>query len=136
MATTTELVLQRVQAVLLGATAAGSRVERGRVDPFSVDELPALNVRRGPTSSQAWAEGKDHVTLSFDVDIEVRGSDWETESDAMHQVIDGLLTRDADLAGAVKGLRCTATAPDAEKGDDVSGRLTVTYECQFIQRRG
>lgn len=136
MHSTPELVLQRVQAVLLGATAAGARVERGRVDPFGVDELPALNVRRGQTSHEPWTQDLDRVTLSFDVDVEVRGADWETEADALHLSVDNLLTNDLTLAGLVRGLRCTATSPDAEKGDDVAGRLTATYQCQLIQRRG
>lgn len=134
--TTTEDVLQRVRAVLLGVTPAGARVERGRVDPFAVEELPAINVRRGPGSQEAWAQGLDLITLNFDIDMEVRGEDWETQVDALHGQVDAILTTDPTLGGLVRGLRCTGTSPDAEKGDEVAGRLTATYQCQFLQRRG
>lgn len=135
MATRVETALQRVKAVLLGATAAGASVERGRVDAFGLEELPAINIRRANTSSEAMARGLDQEIVSFDVDIQVRGEDWETEADAIHEQVDSLLTQDSQLAQLLNGLRCVSTAADAEGGDDVAGRLTVVYQGKFIQRR-
>lgn len=135
MATRVEIALEQVKAVLLGATAAADRVERGRVDAFGLDELPAINIRRANTSSEAMARGMDQVIVSFDLDIEVRGVAWETVADAIHEQVDSLLTQDALLAELVSGLRCVSTAADAEGGDDVAGRLTVVYQGKFIQRR-
>ena len=135
MATRVEIALEQVKAVLLGATAAGASVERGRVDAFGLDELPAINIRRANTSSEAMARGIDQVIVSFDLDIEVRGADWETQADAIHEEVDGLLTQDALLIEMLSGLRCVSTAADAEGGDDVAGRLTVVYQGKFIQRR-
>lgn len=135
MATRVEIALEQVKAVLLGATAAADRVERGRVDAFGLDELPAINIRRANTSSEPMARGMDQVIVSFDLDIEVRGVAWETVADAIHEQVDGLLTQDALLAELVSGLRCVSTAADAEGGDDVAGRLTVVYQGKFIQRR-
>lgn len=135
MATRVEIALEQVKAVLLGATAAGASVERGRVDAFGFDELPAINIRRANTSSEPMARGIDQVIVSFDLDIEVRGADWETQADAIHEEVDGLLTQDALLIEMLSGLRCVSTAADAEGGDDVAGRLTVVYQGKFIQRR-
>lgn len=135
MATRVEIALEQVKAVLLGATAAGASVERGRVDAFGLDELPAINIRRANTSSEPMARGIDQVIVSFDLDIEVRGGDWETQADAIHEEVDGLLTQDALLIEMLSGLRCVSTAADAEGGDDVAGRLTVVYQGKFIQRR-
>ena len=135
MATKFEIALQRVKAVLLGATAAGARVARGRVDAFGLDELPAINIRRANTSSEAMARGIDQEAASFDIEIQVRGEDWETQADEIHEEVDGLLTRDSQLAELLSGLRCVSTAADAEGGDDVAGRLTVVYQGKFLQRR-
>lgn len=135
MATRFEIALEQVKAVLLGATAAGANVARGRVDAFGLDELPAINVRRANTSSEAMARGIDQETASFDVEIQVRGEDWETQADAIHEEVDGLLTQDALLAEMLTGLRCVSTAADAEGGDDVAGRLTVVYQGKFLKRR-
>lgn len=135
MATRVEIALEQVKAVLLGATAAGTSVERGRVDAFGLDELPAINIRRANTSSEAMARGVDQVIVSFDLDIEVRGAGWETLADAIHEEVDGLLTQDSLLSELLTGLRCVSTAADAEGGDDVAGRLTVVYQGKFLQRR-
>lgn len=135
MATRVEIALEQVKAVLLGATAAGTSVERGRVDAFGLDELPAINIRRANTSSEAMARGVDQVIVSFDLDIEVRGAGWETLADSIHEEVDGLLTQDSLLSELLTGLRCVSTAADAEGGDDVAGRLTVVYQGKFLQRR-
>lgn len=136
MSSVTEQVLVLVKALLLGATSAGQSVDRGRVDPFSTDELPALNVRRGPTDEAAWADGRDHVTLSFDVDAEVRGADWETLADALQEEVYAVLKASTDLNTLVRGLRRVSTDPTAESADGVAGRITARFQCQFLQRRG
>ncbi len=131
-----EQMLVQVQALLLGATSAGQNVTRGRADPFSREELPAINVRRAPSTHEPQGQGRDRVTAMFDVDIEVRGDDWETQADALHASVDELLTQSPVLAGLVSGLRCISTDAQAEGGDDTAGRITARYQAQLLQRRG
>lgn len=136
MSSKAEQVLELVKVLLLGATGAGQSVSRGRVDPFAPDELPALNVRRGPTDETAWAQGQDHIALTFDIDVEVRGADWETQADTLQEQVYALLKGSAPLQALVSGLRRISTDPTAESGDGVAGRITARFQCQFLQRRG
>lgn len=139
MSTSAEQFLAAAALVITAAVAAYSstvRVDRGRADPLGLDELPAINLRRGPLDLQAWANDLDQATLVFEVDIEVRGDDWETQADALHQLINQALSTSATLASMVRGIRCTGVEPDAEPGDTVAGRFQARYQCQFITRRG
>jgi hypothetical protein len=136
MATRTEQILQRVHAVLMGATAAGSSVHRGLAVALGDDELPGLNVRRGNTNIQALGNGRDAVQAQFVVDIETKGADWETSADALHEAVDALLLADAQLLQLAPGLHCTGTDPDSESADGMRGRISATYLCQFHQSRG
>jgi hypothetical protein len=131
-----EQVLARVQAALLGATAAGARVERGRVDALGLGEVPALIVRRSRTDSTPHARGLDHQLITFEVDIEVRGADWETQADALHVDVDTVLVNDPALAQLAQGLYCTGTDATAEAGDETAGRITARYQAQTLTRRG
>jgi hypothetical protein len=135
MASTVEQLLVQVHASLVGTTAAGTRVTRGRADAFDRAELPALNVRRATTGVEAWADGLDLVTVVFDLDCEVRGEDWETTSDALHLAADTAMQSNAALNAMVRGFRCESTEATGEAGDDVAGRLTARYRAQFLQRR-
>lgn len=130
-----EQVLARVKALLLaGATAAGQRVSRGRVDAFSPDEVPSINVRRSQGEHSAHSAGLDHGAFEFDLDFFVRGDDWETTSDALHMEAHALLAVDAPLAELGQGLRCIRTQPAPEQGDEVLGRLTATYQIRRLVR--
>lgn len=135
MGSAVEQVLVKVKALLLGATDAGLRVERGRADPFAREELPGINIRRGAHQQQPHARGIDHIRITFDLDLECRGADWETQCDALHTQADVLLMSDAELAQMVSGLHCTGTEPDSDGGDDVAGRISAHYSCQLLQRR-
>lgn len=132
----TEEVLELVKVLLLGATGAGQHVERGRIDPLAPEDLPALIVRRGATDETAWAQGQDHIALTFDIDAEVRGADWETQADTLQEQVYALLKGSAPLQALVSGLRRISTDPTAESGDGVAGRITARFQCQFLQRRG
>lgn len=136
MASGAEEVLVRVAAALSGKTDAGSRIERGRADPFDQAELPAINVRRVSTATEAWAQGLDQVVIVFELDCEVRGLDWETTADALHEQADVALKTDEQLRQMLKGFRCISTECTGEAGDGTAGRLTARYSGRFIQRAG
>lgn len=134
-----EIVLQLVQSVLMGATAAGTKVSRGRADALDRAELPAINVRRAPADHQGLGASKswstDQVTADFEIDLEVVGDNWETLADALHVDANAALFQSAELIALCPGLRCLRTEPTGEGGDGTSGRLTARYQFQTIQRR-
>lgn len=128
-----ERVLQRVRDVLLAAgTDAGSYVHRGRVDPHSIDELPAVNVRRSTGLNEAFHSLVDRGALEFEIDHLVEGDEWETASDALHVQCHAAIANDETLATLCKGLRCIRTEPRAQAGDQIRGTLTATYQFQAL----
>lgn len=135
-----EIAISQVQAALLGATAAANRVVRGRVDALDRAELPAINIRRARTEHSDHGQSArgfvDRVTVEIELDMEVRGDDWETQADALHVEADAALFANATLASSVRGLRCTSTDASAEGGDEIAGRITARYQFQLLVRRG
>lgn len=130
-----ERVLQRAFDVLTeAATEAGTFVCRGRVDGHGIDEMPALNLRRGNTQHDAFGHGVDKATLEFEIDHLVRGEAWEAEADALHSEVHAALCADATLAAIGRGLRCTRTEPRAQAADEVRGTLTATYQIQLLHK--
>lgn len=134
-----EQFLTAARTVLVAAVATfpgDVRVDRGRADALSLEELPAVNLRRGPLELSDHATGLDRAVFVFEIDIEVRGDAWETQADELHQLINQAVCTSSELAALARGIRCTSIEPDAEPGDTVAGRFRVRYQCQFITRRG
>lgn len=129
-----ELILARVKAALAAGNTGAARVERGRVDAFSPEEAPAINVRRSTGTHNEFAQGNDHGYFEFELDHLVRSSDWETEADALHMAAHLVLAGDAELATLGQGLRCIRTQPRAEPGDETVGCITATYQMQALVR--
>lgn len=131
-----ELILSRVAAVLLSATAAGSNVYRARDDAFAAEELPAINVRRAATEGDVIGSGGERHVISFTLAFHARGAGWETAADALHMQAHALLMADATLAGKGRGLRCTGSETQDDSADQPAGRLTARYQMQVFIRPG
>jgi hypothetical protein len=129
-ASVSEQILARAKAVLIGATAAGANVERGRDDAYAPEECPAINIRRADSQHEPLGSGVQRLTLAFDVDLFARGAAWETAADALHMAAHALLLADATLAGMGRGLHCTGTEVTGDSADQPQGRLTAHYQIQ------
>ncbi len=139
-----EQLLAEVKVALLGATDAAQSVARGRVDPFGPDECPAINVRRAAGQFEPAGQGRlglvDSGLMEFELEIFVRGDDWETAADAIHMQANAALMADgSSIFSIVRGLRCIRTEPYADAGDETIGRLRVTYQAKamvFVANHG
>lgn len=130
-----ELILAQVQATLrAGGTAAAQRVDRGRPDAYAPEEVPCINVRRGPGLHSSFGTDVDETTQEFDLDCMVRGDDWETAADSLHMQAHALLLASPELKALWRDLRCVRTTPSADSGDQTLGRLTATYEARALVR--
>lgn len=130
-----EAIQARVYAALLaGATAAASRVFRGRPDALAPEEVPAINVRRSNAQNDAFGSTVDRSVMEFELDFHVRGDDWETTADALHMQAHTVLSADAQMKALCRVLRCIRTEPNAEPGDKTLGRITATYQAQALVR--
>jgi len=134
---THERILQRVdEALKAAATDAATRVHRGRVDAFGADEIPAINIRRSTGQADAFAQAVQRGLMEFELDLHVRGDDWETAADRLHLQAHRVIAVDAELNTLGRGLRCIRTEPRAEGGDEIIGRITATYQVQALTRAG
>lgn len=130
-----ERYLARAAVVLLAAaTAAVTRVDRGRPDAYAPDEVPCINLRRSSGQHSAYGQAADQMLQEFELDCMVRGDDWETTADSLHMQAHAALMADALLATYGRGLRCVRTQPSADTGDQTLGRITATYQVQALVR--
>lgn len=131
-----EMILARVQALLLGATAAGVHVYLAREDAFGADELPAINLRRENSNGDVIGNNGERHVITFALEIHVDGADPETQADALHMAAHALLLADATLASRGRGLRLTATETLPASADRTVARLTARYQMQVFTRPG
>lgn len=137
MASVEEQILARVQAVLMGATDAEDRVERGRVDAAADGDQAVLNIKRAPDSVEVITDRLSRITVVWDIEHAVAVNDaWETAADALHMQVHAALFADTTLAALGRGLRCTGTDPTGDGADQVIGRLTARYQMQVFIRPG
>lgn len=134
-----EAVQQAVLLALIGGdTLAGQRIERGRRDAFSMDDLtpgPAISLLRGDGALEPFGQDADRSDASFALYLWAQGRDWETTVDALHLQCHRVLLADPTLARLGRGLRCTDTSPQDRPGDVPIGRLKVQYRLAAIVRR-
>lgn len=128
-----EQTLARVRLVLLAAeTDAEDRVERGRTDTPAIDDVPNINVRRGPGAVEPFADQIDATAVEFIVDHWASGAEWETAADALHMQAHAAIAADSGLAALVSGLRCISTDTQGAAASVPLGRVTATYRAQAL----
>lgn len=133
-ASVVEQILARVAACLV---AAGLAAERGRVDAFGDDELPAINVKRGATEHERLGDHGERLTVNFTLELFVAvADDWETAVDALHMAAHAALVADAPLAALGRGLRCTTSDAQGDSADRELGKLGATYQLHVFVRPG
>lgn len=124
MPSVAEQILARALVVLQDSSAAN--VERGHDDPFALDELPAINLRRLITQTNALSLSYDEVKLEFDLDLYAT---TEAAVDALHAEVHASLAADATLGQISNNtLFNTGTDSAGDGADSNYYRLTAHYE--------
>lgn len=132
-----EQIVERVRVVLrAAATAAGTRVERDRLDSQATDDMPALNITRGAGAFEPLADRADAHGVEFSVECWAGGAAWATDADALHMQVHAALTADTTLAQLVRSLRCTGTVAQAAGGETPAGHIDAAYRAQTLVRAG
>ncbi len=136
MNTAFESVLQAFEAVLVNATDAEDRVVRRTPGAWSADDLPGIEIGRGPVSSEPFPPGIEKSTVQIRVALLVAGGEEaETTLDALHAQAHAAIRSSAALAALGKGLRLTDTdEPEAEGGDPDVARMRTTYQIFVLTR--
>lgn len=129
-----EAFLDQLKADLIGKTAAGTRVFRGREDPFALEELPAINIFREADSREAHARGFEKIVGGLRLELHTRGSDWETRCDALHVEAHAAMLASTVLPTLAVGIRCVETEPQSEGADRTAGKLGARYQMQILIR--
>lgn len=135
-ASVAELILARVAALLLNATAAAAKVYRARDDAFGQDDTRAINIRRTTTDGDSIGNNGERIYVGWEIEHHVRGGEIETDADALHMEVHALLAGDSILAGKGKGLRCLGTSLETESSDKRVAKLTARYQMQVFVRPG
>lgn len=136
-ASVVEQILARVKAVLIDATDAADRVERGRVDAVAIDDQPTLNIRRGTSDDEPRGDLGGRLMVAWSIEHLVAvDDDWETAADALHMQVHAVLAADTALAALGRGLRCSGTDAEGDSAERVIGRLTARYQMQVFIRPG
>ncbi len=136
-ASVVELILARVQAVLLNATAAGAKVEREREDAYGEDDTEAINIVRGDSNTEPIGDSGDRVFVEWGIEHYTRattGLAAEQAADALHMEAHALLAADSILASKGRGFRCMGTSIVFESADSYTARLAARYRMQVFVR--
>jgi len=131
-----EQILARVAAALTAGAVTASDIDRGNEDGYGEDELPKINVKRGPSETSSHAQNLERTVANFEVEHHVAGAAWETLADALHIGAHAVIANDAPLAALGRGLRITGTEALAGSAEFVSGKLVARYQIQFLTRPG
>lgn len=134
-ASAVQQILARIGAALLGATPAGARVDADRVDAYSRDEMPALNVVRLDPEYRAAGHDIDEITVRAAIQCYVRGAAWRADADALHMAVHAALFADAVLHTPARALRCVSSTVQADPGDLAAGVLIAEYTARVIVAR-
>lgn len=136
MLSVAEQILARVAAALAAGAVTASAIDRGNEDSYGLDELPKINVKRGPSESSSHAQNLERTLLNFEVEHHDAGAAWETLVDALHMAAHAVIANDAQLAALGRGLRCTGTEALGDQADFTTGKLVARYQIQFLTRPG
>ena len=124
MPSVAEQILARILVVLESSSAVS--VERGHEDPFSSGELPAINLRRLSTQTNALSLSYDEVKLELDLDLYAA---TESSVDSLHAEVHAALATDASLGQISNNtLLNTGTDSAGDGADSNYYRLTAHYE--------
>jgi len=138
VSTLTEQILARVKTVLIGATAAGSRVLRDRADDLPADdELPCIVVSRAGVDSALFGDASTRNTCTFRLICYVKGADRDAQLDALHKAATSALLSDSLLLALGRGFHCSGTdEPEHFSGDPTVARMSATYQLTTLTRTG
>ena len=137
MASLREQILVRFQAVLSGATPAGSNVLRAREISITRAMAPAITVLYGGSADvQRMGFGVDRHTITVQVVIFVRGDPWDQLADAIDEPAHRALMADPVLRAMGVELRRQPDQPEAEEADRTAGTLTVPYHVIYVAKAG
>lgn len=145
MAHPRKLIRQAVVAQLVGATAAGARVQATRVEPHKRSQLPAISVYTLTDSVDEDSESSLEVVHELELEIAgwVAASDAKPVDDAMDDLaeeIERAMRVDPYLGGKAGDVRLTGTTmevvEDNGRNDPVVGIVILTYAVEYRTERG
>ena len=132
-ATTTirEQILTQLLALLYNATDCLKNVYRVRVEPFTRDDLPAINIRPKQETAQSLAIDIMSRVLIVEIEIHVRGTAPDQLAETIIRQAHALLTRDQTLGGLVARIIEHETSWEFADADNSASKLTATYEIKY-----
>lgn len=134
-----ERIAQAVQAALLAdppMLEVLDRVERAREDSFSREaiEAGAINILSGEERTRLHSQEIDDNELDIDIEINVRGTVWESAADVIAIQVHRRVKTHAYPGLALAQILKTGRSPKSQSGDYTPGQLTLTYTYRYLTR--
>lgn len=132
-ASVAEQILARINTLLLPLAAT---VDRDRLAAYGEPSLPAINLQRAGEDISHHARNLQRHILTFSIECIHAGTDWETQSDAQHVLVDELISSDPGLLSlGGRALQLVAIDAQGEEGEYTAGRLSARYQIEFITKK-
>lgn len=132
-----QLIRQAVRDLLIGKTAAGTRVSTTRIYPYRKPELPAISVYT--LEETVNEEGSNTAPREYTRDLELEisgfvhgGADVDDAMDELALEIENAMAADPYLGGTVGDSMLQGTTMGLTgDGDTLTGMVTLTYAVTY-----
>lgn len=135
MSTLAEQIQAAVLVALTGATAAGTRVERERVDQVAEAECPAIALDEYAEEADPFGGDFELCRATLRLRIFTRGVAWMTDADSIRSAVHSALIANAPLAALVASVRALAPDGSAAPADGVAGETVCPYQFTYLRRK-
>lgn len=138
-----KLIRDHAVSMLMGQTAAGSKVFANRVRPLIsngwLDRLPAIVIYTLDESSEIFnAAPREYMrTVQLMVEIQARAEEsLDDVLDAIADDVERILLRDDTLGGTVNDLRYAQTRMALrEDGENLIGACLIQFDAEYLDER-
>lgn len=133
-----KLIRQKIKALLVDQTDAGSKVFAGRKRPFRESDLPAIVIYTEDESPEKWNESLEYKrSLQATIEVHVKGSQSESIDDVLDdyaEAIETILVPNYTLDDLVNSLEMgdQDIALANEDGAYIAGRLKMTFPIEYF----
>lgn len=137
-----EHIVRTVMAAVLKSPKLNAMTERARSNPYSPDELPAINIRQGAETTQVQAQTLRHYTPTFVIEFDLtvpqnKSGHHEEWLNRLRAELSELIEPDPTfgLDYVIDTIETGATEPTSIGANAEMLTQTVSYQCQYRRLR-
>lgn len=131
--TAAETILQAIATCLTTAATGALAIERSRVVPFDLDQLPAIVFRPKSEESTPLGSGLLRCVLSVEVEIHTRGNQPDQLADPVAELVDATIRRSPAILSLISRVFRSAKEWDLSDSDGTGGKLVLIYQFHYAE---